>query len=278
MLSVTDAHVHVVSSDTDRFPLRPSDFGRDWWTGREVDAVHIRRDLDAARIDRAVIVQALGPYGNDNRYAHQVVADAEGRFALVAAINADSDDPAAELAALTGCPDVAGVRIAAFGPEASWLTDGRGAAIWDAAAERGANLVVTCVAHHLPAVAQLASAQSDVVVALDHCAFPDLTGGPPYRCAPRLFELAQLPAINLKLTTTVLRHAARAGGERALVARLVDVFGAGRVCWGSDHPQTFELDYQQMVQLALRATAELDPDSRAAVLNTTALALWFGDR
>jgi predicted TIM-barrel fold metal-dependent hydrolase len=276
MVSVTDAHVHVVSSDTDRFPLRPSDFGRNWWSGRQVDAAQIGHDLDAAGVDRAVIVQAVGPYRNDNRYAQHVVADAEGRFALVAAIDADGDDPAAELVALTDGGDVGWVRVATFAPDASWLTDGRGAALWDAAAERGANLVVGCLAHHLSAVARLASAKPGVVVALDHCAFPDLAGGPPYRRATPLFDLADLPAINLKLTTIVLRHAAHAGGERPFVARLVDAFGARRVCWGSDHPQTLELDYQQMVQLALRATTDLDPDARGAVLNTTALALWFG--
>jgi L-fucono-1,5-lactonase len=278
MISVTDAHVHVVASDTDRFPVRPGGFGRDWWTGRPLDGEQITRDLNAAGVDRAVIVQAVGPYGNDNRYAQQVVADAEGRFALVAAIDTDADDPAAELSVLADGSHVAGVRVTAFAGDAPWLTDGRGAAIWDAAAARGASLVVACFAHHLSAVGRLASTRPDVVVALDHCAFPELDGGPPYRRAAPLLELADLPAIHLKVTTIVLRDAEHAGGAGTLVANLVETFGAGRVCWGSDHPQTFELNYQQMVQLALRATAELDSDARAAVLSTTALGLWFGNR
>jgi hypothetical protein len=33
-----------------------------------------------------------------------------------------------------------------------------------------------------------------------------------------------------------------------------------------------------MVDLASRATVELDSDARAAVLSTTALGLWFGNR
>jgi len=276
MISVTDAHVHVVSSDTDRFPLRPGNFGRDWWTGRPVDAAQVTGDLDAAGVERAVIVQAVGPYGNDNRYAREAVEASDGRFALVVAIDTDADDPAAELTALVAAGGVAGVRAAAFAGAAPWLTDGRGAAIWDAAADCGTNLVVACLAPHVPAVADLVHRCPDVTVALDHCAFPDLDGGPPYDRAASLLELAGADAIHLKVSTIVLRDAEGAGGAAALVTTLVDVFGAHRVCWGSDHPQTFELGYSQMVQLASEATAALDAEDRDAVLDTTARRLWFG--
>jgi predicted TIM-barrel fold metal-dependent hydrolase len=138
--------------------------------------------------------------------------------------------------------------------------------------------VVACLAAHVAAVAELATARSGVTVALDHCAFPDLDGGPPYRRAAPLLDLAGQPALHLKLTTIVLRDAERAGGARAFVAHLVDAFGANRICWGSDHPQTFELPYDQMVQLAMHATGELDADVRAAVLDTTARRLWFTGR
>src|SRR5262245_12891422 len=114
MVSVTDAHVHVVSGDTARFPLSPGEFGRDWWTGRAVDAEQITSDLDAAGVDRAVIVQAVGPYRNDNRYARHAVAAAGGRFALVVAIDTEGHDPGAEAAALADAGGVAGVRASAF--------------------------------------------------------------------------------------------------------------------------------------------------------------------
>jgi predicted TIM-barrel fold metal-dependent hydrolase len=276
MLSVTDAHVHVVSSDTDRFPLRPGGFGRDWWTGRSVDATQVTRDLDAAGVDRAVIVQAVGPYGNDNRYAHEVVAASGGRFALVVAIDTDGDDPATELTDLVARGTVGGVRIAAFAGDAPWLTDGRGAAIWDAAAECGTNLVVACLAHHVPALAALVRRRPDVIVVLDHCAFPNLDGGPPYERAAPLLDLADHDAVHLKVTTIVLRAAESAGGAQAFVATLVDTFGAGRVCWGSDHPQTYEVAYEEMVQLASDASGALDADARSALLDTTARRLWFG--
>ena len=122
MVSVIDSHLHVVSADTARYPLQPGGLGRDWWTGRPVDAGHITSDLDAAGVERGVIVQAVGPYRNDNRYARAAVAGDPGRFALVGAIDATGDDPGAELGELVAPGDVAGVRVFAAGGDASVLS------------------------------------------------------------------------------------------------------------------------------------------------------------
>lgn len=278
MVSVTDAHVHVVSSDVRRFPLQPAAFGRDWWTGRPVDAETITQVLEAARVERAVVVQAVGPYGNDNRYAHEVANRDPGRYAFVGAIDTDGDDPAAELDRLVERGGVAGVRVAALSGEAKWLIDGRGEAIWAAAAACGTNLVVACLSGHLAAVGCLAQSFESVPVTLDHCGFPDLTAGPPFPNAAPLLDLAALPAIHLKLTTIVLQAVMSRGDAAAFVDLAVASFGADRVCWGSDHPQSYEVQYPEMVALAIDATAGLAADARACVLNTTARRLWFGSR
>jgi predicted TIM-barrel fold metal-dependent hydrolase len=276
MVSVLDAHVHVVSGDTTSFPVRPAPFGRDWWSGRSVDAATVTRDLDGAGVERAVIVQAVGPYGNDNRYARSVVEQAAGRFALVAAIDTDGDDPAAEADGLLADGFPVGLRLAALHGEAAWLADERAGSIWDVAHARDTTLVVACLAPHLPALGDVVARHPDVRVVLDHCAFPDLRGGHPYPHAGPLLELASQPAIHLKVSTIVLLAARAAGGTSALVNRLVEDFGAARLCWGSDHPQSHELGYHEMVQLARDAVRDLEPAAQAALLAATASDLWFG--
>jgi predicted TIM-barrel fold metal-dependent hydrolase len=277
MVSVIDAHLHVVSSDTDRFPQQPSGFGRDWWTGRAVDVEQIGRDLDAAGVDRGVIVQAVGPYRNDNSYARAAVAEHRDRFALVAAIDAGGPDPGAELASVVDAGPVAAVRVFAAAGDATWLDDERGHAIWEVASRTGTPLVAALFPGHLDALATLVDAHADVTVALDHLAFPDLSGGPALPNAAPLFALADLPAVHLKVTTISLTSApADAGGPRALVEQLAARFGADRVAWGSDHPQSYELPYLDMVALARDACAGLDPAARDAVLGGTAARLWFG--
>lgn len=274
---VIDAHLHVVSADLDRYPQQPGGFGRDWWTGRVVDVEQIARDLDATGVDRGVIVQAVGPYRNDNTYARAAVAGDASRFALVAAIDAGGRDPGAELAAVVDAGPVAAVRVFAAAGDATWLDDERGRAIWEVTSRTGTPLVAALFPDHLDALAALVEDQPDVTVALDHLAFPDLTGGPPYANAGPLLALAEVPPVHLKVTTISLTSApAGAGGARALVEHLVERFGGDRLAWGSDHPQSYELSYPEMVSLVKDACAGLDPAARDAVLGGTASRLWFG--
>jgi len=277
-MSLIDSHLHVVSPDIGRYPQQPGGRGRDWWTGRTVDVDRIGRDLDAQSVDRGVIVQAVGPYRNDNRYARAAVRSRPERYALVVAIEANGEDPGSELTAEVAAGEVAAVRVFAAGGDAGWLTDGRGAAIWAAAAAAGTAIVAALFPDHLDGLAALVGAYPDVPVALDHLAFPDLTGGAPFVAAAPLFALAALPPVAVKLTTIGLdaaRSAAGPGGPAALVDRLCEVFGPDRIAWGSDHPQTFETSYPEMVRGVRDACARLDATARDAILGGTAARLWF---
>jgi len=60
-----------------------------------------------------------------------------------------------------------------------------------------------------------------------------------------------------------------------LARRLAEVFGANRLCWGSDHPQDQRHDYAGKLALARRATRAFDDASRNAFFNTTASGLFF---
>jgi predicted TIM-barrel fold metal-dependent hydrolase len=278
MVSVIDAHLHVVSGDTDRYPQHPSGFGRDWWSGRAVDVEHIARDLDATGVDRGVIVQAVGPYRNDNSYARAAVAGDPTRFALVAAIDAGGRDPGTELGVVVDAGPVAAVRVFAAAGDATWLDDERGRAIWEVASRTGTSLVAALFPDHLDALAALVDAHPDVTVALDHLAFPDLTGGAPYPNAAPLLAVSELPSVHLKVTTISLTSApSDAGGPRALVEQLVERFGADRIAWGCVLPLCFELPYPEMVALAKEACIGLDAGARDEVLGGTAARLWFGD-
>src|SRR3954471_24858361 len=161
MVSVIDAHLHVVSADTDRYPQRPGGFGRDWWTGRSVDVGQIGRDLDANGVDRGVIVQAVGPYRNDNTYARAAVSGNPSRFALVAAIDAGGADPGTELAAVVDAGPVAAVRVFAAAGAATWRAAGGGPAWGGAGSRTGTPLVAALFPDHLDALASLVDARPD---------------------------------------------------------------------------------------------------------------------
>jgi L-fuconolactonase len=274
---VVDSHAHVASPDTDRYPLAPRGLGRIWWTGGDHSAPALVAAMDRAGVDRAVVVQAVGPYGYDCRYAIDATAAFPERLALVGAIDMAGPDPLADLADLASVAPLRGVRL--FGVDGNpptWLADGRAASVWRLAGELGCSLVATLFARDLPGLRALVEAWPAVPVAVDHAGFPDLAGGPPYPGLAPLLDLADLAAVHVKVSSHLLLDAQAGGGDPAdLVDRLAGAFGAERLAWGSDHPQTAGLTYPEMLDLARHAVRRLAPADAHAVLGETATRLWW---
>ncbi|MDX6660361.1 MAG: L-fuconolactonase, partial [Solirubrobacteraceae bacterium] len=111
-----------------------------------------------------------------------------------------------------------------------------------------------------------------VEVAVDHCGFSDFAAGPPYAAAADLFALADLPAVHLKVSSHVLEPLE---DPADLVDELARRFGAERLCWGSDFPQTQSHPYPELVDLGRRACRRLDAAGQEAFLSGTSRHLWF---
>ena len=265
---IVDAHVHVACPDSVRYPRRPSGLGSAWWkTSGGPD--QLARTLEDNGVAKAVVVHAAGLYGYDCRCAADVVAADPARFALVTGVDMGGPDPAADVvaAAATGAT---GVRVSGVGgDEPVWLRDGRAAAVWDAAAETKMVVVVNLRPEFLVSLADLSATEPAAVVALDHCGF--VRYGARVGDDQGLLRLAELPGIHLKVSSLNL------GGNDApdWLGRLVASFGAGRLCWGSDHPQMQELTYAQMRHLSEDAAAALSDSERDAFFASTSLGLWW---
>lgn len=261
---IVDSHTHVMSGDRERYPLR-SDLGH-WFHGAgDVDS--LLGAMDAAGVGAAVLVQFVGGYGYDCRYAADAVAAAPDRLALVGAVDMYGHDPAGDLRALADATPVRAVRLFGVGDGAPvWLVDGRADGVWAAAADTGVGIVATLWDRDLSALRPLVEARPEVTVAVDHCGFVDFDADP----SP-LFDLADLPAIHVKVSSHVLGPL---GDPAAVVRSLADGFGAERLAWGSDYPQT-EGSYADMVSLAERSAAQLGTGAKADFLGGTAQRLWF---
>jgi predicted TIM-barrel fold metal-dependent hydrolase len=267
----------VVAPDTERYPLRPSGVGSQWFREHPVSAEEYAARARDAGVARAVLVQAHGAYGADNRYVVDAVATAPDRFVSVGIVDPADPDPAATLGALARQPGVAGVRLFGIGAAPpTWFDDVTGVTLWATAVDLDLRIVATLLTPELPRLVRMVGHFPDAPVVLDHCGFPDLDGGPPYRAAGPLFALADLPSVQLKVTSHLLEDADQrsAGGAAALVDRLVATFGPERLVWGSDYPQTHDRSYAQLVELGQVAGANLPPADRDAFLGGNALRLW----
>jgi predicted TIM-barrel fold metal-dependent hydrolase len=272
---LVDAHVHVVSRELARYPLQPQGFAGGWYRERPVSAGELRAEMAGAGVARAVLVQAVGAYSFDNAYAVDAAMDDRAHFRAACALDARAADARGELQQLARAPAVTGVRVFALAPPGeSWLGDPATFGLWDAARAFGLTAIATAFEHQLSDLARVLAAFPDLPIALDHCGFPDLTRADWEKRSP-LWELAGFPKLYLKVSSHLL-HAAEQAGTSAvrLVARLAERFGAERLIWGSDYPQT-PGPYAELVAQGRAAFVELSPEGRARALGQNALELWF---
>jgi predicted TIM-barrel fold metal-dependent hydrolase len=135
-------------------------------------------------------------------------------------------------------------------------------------------VVVTILSDQLSDLHAMLERFPQVTVALDHCGFPDVSGGPPYVEAVDLFELATLPNVCLKVSCHLLEQAEATGDPRDLVDQLAAAFGADRLLWGSDYPQTHDRPYTALVEMGRAACSRLSPADQRGFLGENALRLW----
>ncbi len=267
---IVDSHVHVVAPDHARYPLTPRPLSGQWYLEAPCSAERFLVEMDAAGVDRAVLVQAVGAYSFDNAYAADSARARPDRFVSAACIDPQGPDPKAELDRWIRARGMQGVRIFAVSRTTSWLGDPATFPIWEHALSLGARLIVTIMGpHQLPELIRFLEAFRDVPVALDHCGFPSAARPEPF------FALARFPKLLLKLTTHVIDAGAEHDGEpQPFVARIAAAFGAERMMWGSDFSQTHDRSYAVLAALGRRACEGLSARERALCLGGTAARVW----
>jgi predicted TIM-barrel fold metal-dependent hydrolase len=270
---IVDTHVHVIASDEARFPLRPSGVGSQWFREHPVSAEEYLAAATAAGVDAAVLVQAHGAYGSDNSYVLDALQVAPERVVGVVIVDPADADPAARLRELAQVPRCHGVRLFGIGPEPpAWFDGDPGAALWATAVDLDLRVVATLLAPDLPRLATMLARHPGAPVVLDHCGFPDLRDGPAFPGLAPVLALARHAGLHLKVTSHVLEAAG--ADASVLVERLAATFGAERLVWGSDYPQTHDRTYAELVALGRASCASLTEQDRARVLGGNALRLW----
>lgn len=262
---IVDSHVHVVSDDPVRYPLRPSVATNTWYLDHPCSGPRLRELMDEGGVAAAVLVQGVGAYEYDNSYALATARAAPGVFTAVVCTDRRVDDPVGPVRSLLD----AGAR----GYRWFCVNDdprvGEPRALWSALAEWGVPVVPTFMPDGLEPFLPVAAAHRGIPFALDHVAFVDFGAGIP----ESLRALAAFPNVSLKVSTHALHTVAAHGDPADAVAELAAAFG-GRLLWGSDWSQTHHAPYPDIVEEGRRAAAKLSDADRAAYLGGTATDLW----
>jgi L-fuconolactonase len=111
-------------------------------------------------------------------------------------------------------------------------------------------------------------------VLLDHLARPKLADGPPYAAAQSLFDLAAYPGVYLKLTNRTFTAASEAASTPgAFAERVVSLFGADRIVWGSNFPAA-EGSLASLLDEARTALRDVSDADRMAIFAGTVSNLY----
>ncbi|GFE74653.1 amidohydrolase [Novosphingobium sp. TCA1] len=236
-----DIHPHVISDDEGAYPPAPL-FGKrsDWSQERPSTVETLIASMDEACVAKAAVVHSSTTYGFDNSY----VVDACNRYAdrLIAVGSVDVLAPDA-VDTIRSWVDkgLKGLRVFTGGStkefDPSELDDPRAYPAWELLGDLGLTMCIQTGPVGLAAVTALASRFPNVPIILDHLGRPDVTDGAPYANAQSLFDLAPIESIYLKLTPRIMGDSTKGEATpETLFPKLVEVFGAQRMAWGSNYP------------------------------------------
>jgi L-fuconolactonase len=240
---VVDIHPHIVSHDTVRYPVTPIGGTRSEWSKeRSVTLEELVAAMDEAGVDKAAIVHSSTTYGFNNDYVVDAVAAHPKRFTGVFSVNVTQPDAPDRMRYWYG-KGMTGMRIYARGStiKEAWLAldDPVTVPAWECASELGIS-VATNMHGTGAGLAQIKATLKrfpKVRLIIDHLGRPPVEDGPPYDAARDYFTLADFRNCYLKLTPSGLNSVLKGKATAdTLIPKLVSVFGADRIAWGSNYP------------------------------------------
>lgn len=274
-----DTHAHLLARDQKKYPpsppsgeIKPSEFDD------PMTAEKLLEEMDKNGVEKAVLVQRGSVYGFDNSYVCDSAAEHPDRFVAVCSIDATSDDGASAVRYWVSERGAAGVRLMELvrGADISWLYSPLAMEVWREAVKLEAPVCVHLFpwnrSEGLNSILKILEELSDAAIVLDHFSNMNSQAGAPDHGVDELLEaVAAFPRVFTKFTTIPLGRLEKAQIDTApIVKRVVDLFGAERVMWGSDISQS-EGSYDYMVGLAQRAVSLLSDADRENVLRGAAM-------
>jgi L-fuconolactonase len=282
-----DTHVHVISDDLERYPMNPQGRPVPWYSEAPCTTEQLLELMDAAGVDKTCLVQAFSAYGGDNSYFVDSANAHPDRLVSVVYVPFGDPDPAGRLASWAA-KGAAGVRVmGSAGPNDP--TAGSGAppgldhpsarALIAQAKASGLGIILTSRFGELDQVHDLLEEDPELVVVIDHCAWPgpeQLAGGSSFPNAAPLFDLAKYPGVHLKVSSITLDRVAKetAGDPRPFVNAVVERFGPQRVMWGSNWSATYDRPYEAIVELGRHAFSDLSEAEQQRSFVDAAIAVW----
>ena len=246
-----DAHVHVWTPDTARYPL-----AKGMTKAGMVESFTPEQLFSHCRpegVGRIVLIQ-MSFYQYDNSYMLGAIAAHPGVFSGVAIVNERESGVGARMRDLAR-KGVRGFRIHA-GPEKNletWLGSDGMAEMWKTAADEGLNICPLVNPEALPLIDKMCVKHPRTPVVIDHFARIGMSGVVSRADLDRLLHLSSHPKVCVKTSAFYALGKKQApytdlGG---MIRECRDHFGAERLMWASDCPFQVEKGHTYRDSIAL---------------------------
>jgi L-fuconolactonase len=271
---VIDAHQHF---------WRPArgDYGwldpDDAVLGRDFEPSHLAPLLEAAGIERTVLVQAA-PTVAETRFLPDLARRTDFVGGVVGWVDLAAPGVHEELEALLGEGPLVGVRpMIQDIADDDWMLDPALRGGLEALTALGLRFDALVLPRHLGRLRTLLERHPDLPVVIDHGAKPPIAGGELTTWAEDMTRLARETGARCKLSglVTEARPDWRVEDLRPWVDHLLETFGPERLLWGSDWP-VVELagGFERWREASLRLLEALDEAQRGRVLGDNAAAFY----
>jgi predicted TIM-barrel fold metal-dependent hydrolase len=243
MSDVIDIHPHIVSPDTQRYPLAPLGGKQSAWSSeRPTTYEMLLQAMDEAGVAKAAIVHSSTAYGYDNSYVADAVAAVPSRFAGVYSIDVMAPDAVKTFDYWLG-RGCSGMRLFTTGStlpdQATWFADPKTYPFWEHAAAKNIPVCMQMKQEGIPLLREILDKFPRVVMILDHLSRAPFEDGPPYSQAADFLALARYEQVYLKVTPiNVTPKSWGKGAPETFFGKVIDTFGASRIAWGSNFPNS----------------------------------------
>jgi predicted TIM-barrel fold metal-dependent hydrolase len=277
-MPVIDIHPHIVSPDTQRYPLAPLGGTQSTWSSeRPTTYQTLIKAMNEAGVDKAAIVHSSTAYGYDNSYVADAVAAVPSRFTGVCSIDVMAPDAvkAFDYWLARGCT---GMRLFTTGStlpdQATWFVDPKTYPFWEHAAAKNIPVCMQMKQEGLPLLRRIMDRFPKVTMILDHLARAPFADGPPYKAAAEFLELAKYKQVYLKITPVNVKPKSWGkGAPDTFFGKVVDTFGASRIAWGSNFPNSVGT-LSEILAAARKAFCFAKASDQDWIFGKTALTLY----
>ena len=286
-----DVHVHVFDRLSEEFPREVSGLAP---AEREATAEQLLGEMDAAGIDRAVLIDMGGNEIEQHAYVTHCVRRWPERFTATGLVPTQAPDAPERLSALHEATGIEGIRMGGGlgDPAATKAEELPVYPLFARVAELGLNINLYARSADVAAIEMLLAAFPNIPFSLDHLGVcpstplvPDEWRRPRFKNEPlppatydQVLGLARFPNVYVKVSGEYAFSKVPYPYEdmKPMVERVLEAFGPERMMWCSDFPWIVEEPgYGRLVELLDFHLPGLSVDEKAQIMGGNALRIWW---